>query len=132
MPDQGHDFEAILRSAGFSSSGIDRIKLGSGVVGKMTSTLMGLYIVCFACVAAGAYLNIQYMVFCGIAAAFFAFLFGSVSSMWFAKKYPAVALLEGGELVKYRQIEMATRDLPVPASQPNTEPPLIEGVGEER
>ena len=117
--------ESLLRGAGFSSSGIDRIKLGNGVVGKMTSTQMGLYVVCFAGVCGGVYLNIPYMMVAFGGVALLSFLFSSIAGMWFAAKYPSVALLEGAELVKYHQIEMATRDLINPPDQPNIEAPLL-------
>ena len=48
--------------------------------------------------------------------------------MWFSSKHPAVAILEGAELVRYHQVEMAAKGLSLPTTQPNVEPPLIEAV----
>ena len=45
----------ILKNLGISAAGIDKIQFGSGVVGKLTTSLMGLYVVCLITVFAGAY-----------------------------------------------------------------------------
>jgi hypothetical protein len=125
MSDPEPTVDSILKSSGFSSSGIDRIKLGNGVVGKMTTTQMGLYVICFAGIGAGTWINNPYMIEGFVAVAFVSFLFSSIASMIFASNHPAVALLEGAELVKYRQIEMAAKDISIPSSQVNIEPTLI-------
>ena len=61
---------------------------------------------------------------------FVSFVFSSVAGMWYATKHPAVALLEGVELVTYHQIDMAAKNIKIPASQPNTEPPRIDQAEE--
>jgi hypothetical protein len=92
----------ILRNLGISAAGIDKIQFGSGVVGKLTTSLMGLYVVCLITVFAGAYMGSPPLVGGGLAAAFLGFVFTSVASMLFASRNPAAALLEGGDLVRYR------------------------------
>ena len=128
MSEQNQSIESVLKSVGLSSSSIERIKLGNGVVGKMTSSQMGLYVICFAGIGGGIWLENYTMILGFGAVAVVSFLFSSVASMWYATKYPGVALLEGAELVKYHQIEMAARDI-VPEVQENTLPPVLEQIG---
>jgi hypothetical protein len=118
--------EAILQRVGISSSGIDRIKFGKGVVGKLATMQMGLYVVCVTVVLSAIFLREPWLAVGGIATAICSHIFSSVLSVWFAERNQAIALLEGAELVQYRQMEMAAKDLQVPVSQPNIEaPPLL-------
>ena len=82
----------ILKSLGISAAGIDKIQFGSGVVGKLTTALMGLFVVCFAAIAAGAWMGSTLLVGGGLVAASFGFVFMSVASMMFANRNPAAAL----------------------------------------
>ncbi len=49
------NLEATLKALGMSASGIDRIKFGNGVVGKMATLQMVLYVVCFSAIVAGGF-----------------------------------------------------------------------------
>lgn len=119
------DFGEMLKSFGPSVSGIDRIKLGRGLVGKLAGTLQALLAVCFITVVAGIFLRSPLIVLAGLAAGVVCFLLNSLFSIIFSMKYPAIALLEGAEFVKYRQLEMAAKEIPSPPSQPNIEPPAL-------
>jgi hypothetical protein len=125
MTDPQSPLSSALRAVNFGSSGIDKIKLGSGVVGKLAATQMGLYVVCFAALVAGAVMQNPIMVFSSLGVAACGYVFGSLSSMIFAARHPDLALLEGAELVSFRQIEMAAKSIPIPPSQPNTAPPSL-------
>jgi hypothetical protein len=67
-----------------SASGIDRIKFGDGVVGKQTTSLLGLCVVCFATILAGAWLHAEALIYLGLAVGAGAFLYSSITSMLFA------------------------------------------------
>jgi hypothetical protein len=95
----------------------------------MTTTFMGLCVLCVAAIAAGAFLHIPVMIYLGLGVGFVAYLFHSVASMAYAAKNPGEALLEGGELVKYHQIDMAAKNVAIPSEQRNVQPPLIEAAG---
>ena len=92
----------------------------------MTTSLMGFYVVCVVAIIAGAWMGSIPLVGLGLGAGFLGFVFKSVASMRFASQNPAAALLEGGDLVRYREWESTAKGLSVPSSEPNVEPPLID------
>ena len=126
MQDNPLSLGPILKNLGISAAGIDRIQFAPGVVGKMTTSLMGLYVVCVAAIAAGAWMGSTPLVGLGLGAGFLSFVFKSVASIMFASKNPATALLEGADLVRYREWESTAKGLSVPSAEPNVEPPLID------
>jgi hypothetical protein len=126
MQDNPPGLGPILKNLGISAAGIEKIQFGPGVVGKLTTSLMGLYVVCVAAIVAGAWMGSMPLVGLGLGTGFLGFVFKSVSSMVFASKNPAAALLEGGDLVRYRAWESAAKGLSVPSAEPNVEPPLID------
>ena len=46
------------------------------------------------------------------------FLFYFISTQRFADKNPGVALLEGAELIRWKQVELAAKNLPSPPATP--------------
>lgn len=118
-----------LEAAGINAASLDRIRLARGVVGK-ASYVAGVAILALGVIAwqlhdpalliADAVLVILLfgMYFCG--------------ALWFANKHPGVALLEGAELIQWRQLDIAASDAP---AHPNIEmseaPPVIEELPNE-
>jgi hypothetical protein len=121
VSDESSAVGKLLKSVGIGSTGLEKIQFGPGVVGKMTTSLMGLHLVCIFAVIAGISLRSLLLVLSGLGVAFLAFLFKSVSSMVYAAKNP--------NLISYHAVEMAAKGLSVPDAQPNVEPRLIEPAG---
>ena len=110
----GPNVKQILESVGVSESSLDRVRLSHGVVGKSSYVagvaLLALLVVAYSLKDSG-YL---FAVACFILILFFVY-FGGV--LWFSDRHPDMALLEGAELVKWRQIDMAAKGQPsLPAS----------------
>jgi hypothetical protein len=118
----------VLKSVGLT--GLDKIRFGEGVVGKMTTSLMGLFVLCVAVVAAGTWMQTPLMIYIALGVGIVAFIFKAVASMFYAARNPSVALLEGAELVKYHQIDMAAKNVVIPSGQENIRAPLIETTNE--
>jgi hypothetical protein len=103
----GPNVKQILAAAGVSESSLDRIRFAQGVVGKSSyvagTALLALLVVAFS-IRDSAYLL---AVACFILVLFFGYFVGV---LWFAHEHPDMALLEGSELVKWRQIDMAAKE----------------------
>jgi hypothetical protein len=117
----------ILKSA--VSLGLEKITFGSGVVGKMTTSLMAILTVVGAALLLSLALGQLPLAYICLGVCVFVYLFTQISIMLFASKHPAAATLEGAEFVRYHQVEMAAKGLALPTQQPNVEPPMIEAVG---
>jgi hypothetical protein len=106
FPDEVKD---ALGKAGIGASSLDRIRLAQrGVVGKATyvagATVLGL---------ASLALTLRdplYLLIVGVLI-LLVFVFYFAGSLWFAHRHPGVALLEGADLIQWRQMEMTARDL---------------------
>lgn len=105
-----------------------RICFGTGVLGRLTTNLIAILsvfgpmaVISLAC--GYIWIAVGCLAVCGIS-----YLLNHASTMMFAFRNPTAALLEGADLVRVREIEMATRDLPSPGSQPNIEAPMIEAI----
>jgi hypothetical protein len=113
------DLDSILRSAGVNASAFDRIRLARGVVGKASyvaaCTVVGLGVVAIV-MRDPLYLIIDAAL---IFIAFVVYFFGVI---WFANKHPGLSLLEGAELIQWRQMEMAAKAGPIKQDLPNTSP----------
>jgi hypothetical protein len=119
-----------LGSFAMSSLGIDKIKIGRGVIGNLARVLVALEIVCVVGIAAGVALGDHLIVVGSIATAAIAVLLFCAAAFRFAHIHPDIALLDGAELVRVREIEMAARGMIIPVSQPNeTPPPMITSTG---
>jgi hypothetical protein len=99
----------ILEAVGVSESSLDRVRLAQGVVGKSSyvaaSALLALLVVAYSLRDSGYLLVVGILI-----VLLFVVYFAGV--LWFANRHPDMALLEGAELVKWRQIEMAAKGQP--------------------
>jgi hypothetical protein len=116
--------EDLLPGKWLNGSGIDRIKLGTGFVGRLTTTISAFYVVLFAAVICAAYLGdkvlLERLMWLG-AGAFVLYL---LISFIFALINPAASVLEGTELVKYREIEVGAKGMLPPLNQENVAPTI--------
>jgi hypothetical protein len=113
-----------LESAGVNTSMLDRIRLARGVVGKASyvagAAVLGLAIVAWQ-------LHESWLLFMDALLIVVLFIAYLVGVLWFANKHPGVALLEGAELIQWRQLEITASDPPPQMDREITEPPpLIE------
>ncbi len=115
--------EDVLRQLGVRVEGLDRIRLGRGVVGK-ASYVAGAAVIALGFVA-WALRDPTYLL---IDACLIAVVFGTyfAGSLWFSNRHPGVALLEGAELIQWRQMDMGAKNMLKPPEGPNVTPPLIE------
>ena len=116
------DLEHILNRFGLSG-GYRRVTLGKGVVGKCTSGFLGLCGI-FGLVAIGLIFGgpAPYLIGLVIIAAL-VYLYFQHSVLNFAQKNPGPALLEGADFVKWRQAEVAAKDLDVIPNAPSVVDP---------
>jgi hypothetical protein len=118
------EIEKGLESAGIRASGLDRIRLARGVVGK-ASYVAAAAVIALAAVAWGlrdsTFLFADAILIVLLFAAYFA------GVLWFANKHPGVALLEGAELIQWRQLDIAASNQPSEIDRQITEspPPVI-------
>ena len=109
------DTEEFLKGLGISGETISRIRLGRGVVGRV-SYVAALTIAALALIAykaSGERLRI------GIAATIsIVFLIYFFRTLRFAEKHKDLALLEGAELLALRQMELRAKSVPNPPQQP--------------
>jgi hypothetical protein len=104
------DIHKTLENAGIHASAFERIRLPRGVVGK-ASYVAAFAIVGLAIVAWGLKEPIFLLIDAAlIVVLFVVFLFGI---LWFANKHPGLALLEGAELIQWRQLDIAASDAPM-------------------
>ncbi|WP_199085976.1 hypothetical protein [Bosea sp. ASV33] len=99
----------------------DRIKLGSGLSGKLTAALIALYGV-LAVAAYGLSGHVSALLFV-VVAAIVVFLVFCGGMAFYAIKYPGLAVLEGADFIKLRQIEMSASDPRIMTAGPNSLPP---------
>ena len=120
----------ILSRLGISSKTLDRVRLARGVVGNTTYAIVAA----FLAIAAVAWtFRDQPLIALGFICivAFLALVY-LIGTWIFAHKHPDVALLGGAELLKWRQMEMAAKGMPLLPEAPNVEPtPLIDSPEEE-
>lgn len=99
----------VLKSIGIGSMGLEKIKFGAGVVGKMTTSLIAFLSVLGIISLSGVICGQLTLTYICIPIIVFVFVFNHISIMIFASRHPAPAMLEGTELVRYHQVEMAAR-----------------------
>ncbi len=112
--------QETLSKIGVSAESLDRIRLAHGVVGKSS------YVAVFSILALAvvAY-NLRDPTYLIVVACLLLVLFGSYFAgvLWFAHANPGTALLEGAELIKWRQLDMGIKGEPHITPQPNISPP---------
>ncbi|MDP3257325.1 MAG: hypothetical protein Q8S58_20410 [Bosea sp. (in: a-proteobacteria)] len=117
---------AKLDPSAILSGSFDRIKLGTGVVGKLTTAVVALFGV-LGVIAYGLQGKEGALLTLGFAAiAVFIAFCGGVAL--YAIQFPHLAALEGADLIKWRQMDMAASDPKIVIdNQPNVLPPLKTG-----
>jgi hypothetical protein len=101
-----NDINDALKSSGIDLESFQKIKLGQGVVGKTTSIFIAI---CFVCGVIAWKLSVQWMLFSlfvGLLAAFFTYVWWASK---FAKENPSLAVLDGAEMIRWRQLDMAAK-----------------------
>jgi hypothetical protein len=117
--------KGALEGAGINATALDRIRLARGIVGK-ASYVAGAALLVLAAVALvlrqPEYLLIDAILAVVLFVAYF------VGTLWFANRHPEIAILEGAELIQWRQMEIASAKGMTSTLEPtpNVEPPLIE------
>jgi hypothetical protein len=111
-----------LRQVGINSSSLDRIQLARGVVGK-SSYVAGAAILALGTIALVLREPLFLIADAVLVPLLFVFYFCGV--LWFAHKHPGTALLEGAELIQWRQMDMAAKDVTQLEQQQNSAPQLL-------
>jgi hypothetical protein len=95
---------------------LGHIRLSRGVVGK-ASVVAGIALLVLGSIAWRIDAGWLPMMAGAVLLAFFVYL-GAV--LWFAHRHPEQALLEGAEIIQYREQEMIGKGLGVPPNSPPT------------
>jgi hypothetical protein len=117
-----NEINKALAQMGLNASSLESVKLARGVVGKAS------YVAFAAMLALGvvAY-SLKDPLFLFLLAllvvVLFAFYFGG--ALWFANKHPGLSLLEGAELLQWRQLEMAAKNVGAEVIEKKSEPVVI-------
>jgi hypothetical protein len=102
-------------------SAFGKVRLGQGVVGKISYVaailMTGLGVIGWT--LGDGYLKLAVAVLMVLAGAGYL-----TSVLWYADKHPQTSLLEGADLVQWRQLEMAARDKPPLIPDANVAPPI--------
>jgi len=119
------EIKDLLEKIGIATESIGRIKLGRGVVGKLTTVVIWVVIV----VGALAFKLNDLYVTVGAILLIFAFVFWIAKRILkFAHEQPDVAILEGAEFLIYHgKIQLGAKTLPKPSKEkqiPAEEEPL--------
>jgi hypothetical protein len=104
-----HDIRRTLEQVGINASSLDRIRLARGVVGK-ASYVAGAALLALGAVALVLREPLYLLILAICVLLIFVVYFGGV--LWFAHRHPGVALLEGAELIQWRQMDMAAKSIP--------------------
>ena len=111
-------------------SGFGQVRLGRGLIGKTSLAVMAA-IAAFGAIGvtmSGSH-YLQFLICIIILALIGAYL---AACFWYAGKNPEAVLLEGAELLQWRQMEMAAKNLPSNLPDNNVAPPReIESKSEE-
>ncbi len=119
----------LLKLVGLSRESLERVKLGRGVVGKTTWALLSI-IALLAIVASRV--SVDWMLLLISGAGIVLFIVYLFKVLAFADKHPDLALLEGAELVKWRQMDVAAKGAGTLPSGPLVQPPpLLESIKDE-
>jgi len=118
------EIAAILEKCGFKAESFEKVRLGSGVVGKTAPVAIAVSAV--AAIAAFRAQSDLLLLFI-ITGVFGGFFWYFRKILAFAKENPALAILEGAEFVAYKQMEVAAKDLPAPPKEPAISNPVTSG-----
>lgn len=119
------NLEELLKGFGLPSKSIDRVRLSRGVVGRTTYA-----IVAFLAVMAVAFSRAspEWVIWLALLTAI-VFVIYFVGVLLFARRYPGVALLEGAELLRWEQTQLAAKGIgPLPPQPPLPAPIPIDAL----
>jgi hypothetical protein len=112
------NIKETLSKFGIGAEALDRVRLAQGVVGKSSYVTVA---------ALGALAAIAFSPYALVLAfvVLLVFVLYLAGALWFAHKHPGESLLEGAELIKWRQLEMAAKDVPKEITMTMVEPTVI-------
>jgi hypothetical protein len=99
----------LLKHFGISAESVNRIRLGRGVVGKTTSAVVVVLLVLAVAIYKLSDPKLV-LLLAGLVSLIFIIYF--VGVLRFADKNPGAALLEGAELLQWKQFDMEAKGLP--------------------
>jgi hypothetical protein len=107
----GWGIASVFKGIGISAEALDRIRFGRGVIGRVTFVALAVFAILG--IVADRVSGNYFLIGIGAAAAvlFLVFLFKVLD---FAKKNPAIAVLDGAELITWRQLDLAAKGIPNP------------------
>jgi hypothetical protein len=108
-------FEAILDSLGVQAGALEKVRLGGGVVGKISYAVIALILVLGVIARQTTDPRILIILAGGAVGVFLIYL---VSILVFTARHKEFALLDGAELIAYRHLEITAKDNPNPPKQP--------------
>lgn len=113
----------LLRKIGVDTGQLQNAKLGPGVVGRNSSIAWACEVVMLAGVAGACFMkSIPLLAFCLIGAVVVALVISTLN-VRFGNQNPAAALMEGAHFLKFQQLQMAAKGIPViEASEPGIPP----------
>ena len=118
------DINQVLELLGVKTEGLDRIRLARGVVGKTSyvalAAIFGLAVIAWRLTS-----DERALLFIAVLIGFIFFAF-FVGILRFAKHNPGLALLEGAELLQWRQMEISAKEMPAAIVSDLTMPPSTE------
>jgi hypothetical protein len=109
----------VLDQSGINASSLDRIRLARGVVGKASYVAVAA-VLALGGIAWGLRDPIYLLVVAVLIVLVFAIYFSG--TLWFANRHPGVALLEGAELIQWRQMDIAAKTISSIENKPVSEP----------
>jgi hypothetical protein len=95
----------ITSTLGLSSESLYKVKFGSGAVGKLS----GVALVALLAIALGIYRSGADGILIGIGAVLVVFVSTAGAILYIVKVRPEVAVMEGMELVQYKQVTLAAK-----------------------
>jgi hypothetical protein len=122
------DVWEILDKFGFTSESLQRVRLGRGLIGRMATAFWG---VCGLLIVVAFKLNDPWMLVIIAGTGSILFLALLIGVLWFGHRNPGPALLEGSQLIVWRQVELAAKGLVAPPQVPATADPQAPALPEE-
>jgi hypothetical protein len=112
-----------LDQSGVNATSLDRIRLARGVVGK-TSYVALATVLTLGGIAGGIAWTSSNPIYPFVLAILIVVVVMAylASTFWFANRNPGIALLEGAELIQWRQMDIAARTIPSIENEPVLEP----------
>jgi hypothetical protein len=123
------DIKEALSKVGIGAEASDRIRLATGVVGKSSYVAVAA-LLALGAIALSLHDSLYLLILAFVVLLVFVSYFAGV--LWFAHKHPGESLLEGAELIKWRQLEMAAKDVPKEITSTVSEPTVIGPLNENR